>query len=82
MKLGDLSEHGNLAHIQQQQDGTWLIIVDEKTNPTQRQADMSLIHEMCHQYVYILHKPIGLEDEDIQSCMINVANQGGFRDRW
>lgn len=85
VELRDMRMQDWLGHIEQRRDQTWYIAINSEGHPTERQAEMTLIHEMCHQYVVgTLHKVSGLDDNDkgFQACMKNVANQDGFEDLW
>lgn len=60
--------------------GASLIVVDRTTNPTSRGALMTLIHEMCH--VKTNGKEFDVHGPKFQGCMLDVAEQGGFRGLW
>lgn len=82
--LGDLTAQDDLGHIYQREDGSWVIVIDRKGHPVERQAEMTLIHEMCHQEVMIAGSSAGLDGHSgaFEACMESVANHGGFKDLW
>lgn len=88
--LGDLSALDDLGHIFQRADGTWVIVVDRASHVVERQAEMTLVHEMCHQAVmggymrFAGQKDSGLDGHSgaFEACMRSVANRGGFKDLW
>lgn len=82
--LGDLTKQEELGHNDQRADGSWLIVVDRAGHPTERQAEMTMIHEMCHQETRIAKADAGLDGHSgsFEACMESVANHGGFKDLW
>jgi len=66
-------------------DGIWVLTIDTKTNPIMRVAEMTMIHEMCHQENLISGANEG-QDHDMdkahERCMLSVARQGGFNGLW
>src|SRR5260221_4664380 len=47
--ISDLSSIQDMGRIEHREDDTWVIFVDREANPVERQAELTLIHEMCHQ---------------------------------
>jgi hypothetical protein len=84
ISLLDLSKENEMGRITQRYDGTWLIEIDTKTNPTEKQAEMTLVHESCHQEDTVQGKNEGLDGhgEAFQTCMLNKAQDGIFKDLW
>ena len=80
----DLTQYDDVAKIDTLDDGEWLISIDKKMNPIEKQAEMSLIHEMCHQYDFVQNIDEGLSghNEKWYGCMLRVAEAGGMKDRW
>ena len=82
--LGDLTAQDDTAMIEIRDDGTWLITIDRGMHKTEKQAEMSLIHEMCHQEDFQGKANEGLDGHSyaFQACMVSVAERGGFKDLW
>jgi hypothetical protein len=58
-----------------------LIVISEKYNPSFREAQMTLLHEMCH----VKLSPVLVFDDhgpEFQQCMHNLANEGAFDELW
>jgi len=65
----------------------WHITIDKYSNPIEKQAEMTLAHEMCHvklKGTQSLTTDGVLDDhgEAFQSCMLNLAKRGAFKDLW
>ena len=56
-----------------------LIIINGYYDRSQREADLTLFHEMCH-----VATPIEIPDHGPkwQACMHNLANENAFNDLW
>ena len=65
-------------------DGSSLMLIDRGSNPIEKQAEMTMIHEMCHQENYLLKADEGVDGHSLafQSCMVRLADAGAFRDLW
>jgi hypothetical protein len=65
-------------------DGTWLIEIDRQSHALEKQAEMSEIHEMCHQSDIISGADEGLDSHSnaFEACMLSVAKRGGFKGTW
>jgi hypothetical protein len=69
-------------------EGGFRIEVDVETNATEKQAEMSLEHEMCHQYNKVNKIYDGIDDEGtqhgagFQACMVMLAQRGGMQGIW
>ena len=66
------------------EDGQWVIRIDKESNPIQRQAEMTLIHEMCHLSDKINGENEGFDGHSYawETCMENIAARGQFKDIW
>lgn len=84
IKFSDLSVLGDMATIDRYSNDTWLIRIDPAMHPTQKQAEMSLFHEMCHQEDKIAGADEGLDSHSnaFEVCMLSIAKQGGFKGLW
>jgi len=82
--LGDLSTLNDMALIEHRSDDTWLITIDPEMHATEKQAEMSLLHEMCHQEDKIAGADEGLDSHSnaFEGCMLSIAKQGGFKGLW
>lgn len=69
-------------------NGAYVIRIDRKTNPIQKTADFTLLHEMCHVKIGMSSDlTIGKQGLDthgplFQSCMLDLAGRGAFKDLW
>jgi hypothetical protein len=55
----------------------YIIEINPKYHLTQKQADITLLHEMCHVANWgKYHSP------EWQACMLDLAEQGAFSDLW
>jgi hypothetical protein len=87
----DLSEYKDMGATERLPDGRFLIRIDPKMHAVLRQADMTLLHEMCHVkrdlHIYIT---VGTTKDDLlddhgdsfQSCMIDLAKRGACQNLW
>ena len=82
--MGDLShEMGNTTV---DGDGRWHITIDRESNPVERQAELTLLHEQCHIYIHVTkqdEKPdFDPHGKQFQGCMLDLAHHGAFRLLW
>jgi hypothetical protein len=84
IELADLSKDQDSAFIHHDSDGLWHIQIDPHYNTTEEQAEMSLIHEDCHQYDSIngIDEGEDKHGQKFQDCMIRIADKGGFKGLW
>jgi hypothetical protein len=73
-------EMGNMG-VTYEEAGGPLIVISEKYHPSFKEAQMTLLHEMCHvklrnDHYFDIHGP------PFQQCMHDLANQGAFDDLW
>jgi len=82
--MGDLSVQDDMALLQYMNDDTWIITIDPNMRATEKQAEMSLIHEMCHQQDKVSGASEGLDghSDAWAACMLSVAKRGGFKNLW
>ncbi len=82
--LTDLTSIDDMARVSQRENGIWLIEIDIKTHPTEKQAEMDLAHEMCHQDDLISGVSEGLDfhSNAWKACMIHLAQNGVFDGLW
>ena len=78
---GDLSEQHYVGHTIQRGDGSFLLLVDRRTNPTASEAYLTVFHEQCHLSLWNTddfeqHGP------KFQSCMTQLALKGAFEELW
>ena len=84
---GNYTDHqmdGDIGWTIKRQDGTFEIAIDEKTNPTWRQTDLTLIHEMCHvkTWDYVRAHNEDVHGHAFQACMMEQAMSGHLEDLW
>jgi len=89
---GDLSQYDDMGRIDERGNGSMLITIDPRYHMTLKQADMSLLHEMCHEKTGLrINISVGLTQEEegfdghgpvFQNCMIDLAKKGAFKDLW
>lgn len=74
----------NMASLTHYQDDTWGILIDRKSNPYEKMAELSIAHESCHQYDHIQGLDEGLDhhSNNFQKCMQRLAAQGAFEKLW
>lgn len=84
IKIVDLGAWDHMAEVNQDGAGKWHIRIDAYDHPTEKQADMSVIHEMCHIEDEINKRNEGLDSHSgpFQACMVRVADLGGFTILW
>lgn len=82
---GNLTQLNDMGYTWKDDAGRFHITVDKETNPVERQARMTLLHEACHVEVET-HKlnrdPFDAHGIEFQNCMVNLAEHGAFRDLW
>jgi len=83
---GNLTQLNDMGYTWKENSGKFHITVDQETNPVERQAEMTLLHEQCHIEVEI-HNLNPKQDFDahgieFQNCMVNLATHGAFHDLW
>lgn len=80
----DLSSRDIMGRIEQRPDGTWIIFIDTETHPLEKEAEMTLIHEMCHQDNKVSNNEEGFDGhgDQFQACMIQHAKNGVFKGLW
>lgn len=81
--LSDLSDEDEMGEIIES-DRRFTIRIDILSHPLEKEAEITLIHEACHQSVKLSNGNEGLDGHsgDFQACMIHVASVGGFNDLW
>jgi hypothetical protein len=84
VRLADLSDLHSIADIRQMEDERWIIRIDRRSNPTINSADMSLLHEMCHEQDKISGQNEGLDghSDAFEACMVSLAQRGAFKGKW
>lgn len=83
VKWGDLTEKGDMGYSVIRADESWLITIDRKTNPTNGQAELTEMHEICHVYLYSKgDAEFNSHGDKFQACMLRLANQGAFKGLW
>src|SRR5579885_360065 len=88
----DLSRYNDMARMDKRPDGSVLISIDPRLNPDLREADMSLLHEMCHEKLELrINVPAGYTAIESsldphgpahEQCMIDLAERHAFHDLW
>jgi hypothetical protein len=84
IKIGDLSKQGDIAQTTRRPDGSFLIVLDQRLNPTLKQAEMTLIHEDCHVEDRQNDRDEGVNSHELawDACMFRVVDKGAFRGIW
>lgn len=79
-------EWANLG-LQNDMGMTWVdesgirqIRIDRKTNPVIRQAQLTLLHEMCH--IKTDGRELDVHGIKWQACMVDLAEHGAMHDLW
>lgn len=79
-------EWANLG-LQNDMGMTWVdesgirqIRIDRKTNPVIRQAQLTLLHEMCH--IKTDGREFDVHGIKWQACMVDLAEHGAMHDLW
>jgi len=89
----DLSQWDDMGRIERRSDGSFVILVDPKYHVALKQAQMTLLHEMCHEknllQINIVAGTTKDESEGLEghgaafdTCMLNIAQHGAFKDLW
>lgn len=65
-------------------DGTFSMTINKKFHPTLKQAEMTELHEMCHEEDLINDRDEGIDSHSnaFQACMKRVAVAGGMSPIW
>lgn len=67
-----------MGHTDVDGDGTVHIYIDRASHPIEKEAEMTLAHEMCH-----LRSGSSFDESDeFQGCMIDLAKRGAFKGIW
>ena len=82
--LTDLSADDEMGRVDFLDTGAFLISIDKGTNPTEKEAEFTMIHEDCHIWDKInkINEGIDSHNQNFQDCMIHIAERGGFKDLW
>jgi hypothetical protein len=82
--LTDLSKDDYMGYTDHRADGSWVILIDKESHPREKEAEMTLIHEMCHQENIISHNDEGIDGHSLafQACMLSKAKNGAFEFLW
>jgi hypothetical protein len=67
-----------MGHTDVDADGTPHIYIDKDSHPIEKEAEMTLAHEMCH----LKSGSAFDESEEFQGCMIDLAKRGAFKGIW
>lgn len=89
----DLSEWSDMGRTNRRADGSFIIQVDPKLHAVLKQAQMTLLHEMCHEKnllnINVIAGTTKVESEGLDShayafdsCMLDIAKKGAFKDLW
>lgn len=81
--LGDIQGDDDLARIVKVGD-IWVLTVDPRWHSTEKQAEMSELHEMCHEEDMINGEDEGFDQHSLafEACMESIAKRGGFKNLW
>jgi hypothetical protein len=88
IQYGDLTVRSEMGATRKRDDGSYLIIIDKSTNPILKTADFTLLHEMCHiklngtSEIAIGSKELDIHGPAFQTCMLDLATRGAFKDIW
>lgn len=82
--LTDLSKYDEMGRFSVEDNGRYLIAIDKKYHPLEKEAELTLAHEMCHLNNYVEGVDEGFDSHGrmFQRCMLRIANHGGFNDLW
>jgi len=79
VRYANLDKHGNIGELNTRLFSGDVIRIDPALNVTDEQVRFTLIHEMCHEKF----RREDVEDGPLwQSCMIDIAQRGGFQGLW
>lgn len=75
---------GKMGQAHQNPDDTWVISIDIVSNPIEKQAELTMIHEACHQQDLMRGEDEGVDGhgEAFQACMLEKAGRGAFKGLW
>jgi hypothetical protein len=74
--LSDLKDA--MGHTDIYESGTVHIYIDRHSHPLEKEAEMTMAHEMCH---LRSESPFD-ESEEFQGCMVDLAKRGAFKGLW
>ena len=80
VEWANLTDQHDMGMTWVDQAGARQIRVDKSTNPVLKQAEMTLLHEMCH--VKTDAKELDSHGLKWQACMVDLADHGAFHDLW
>lgn len=83
--MHDLTPQDWLGHLEFDPfNQRWTISIDVEAHPTEKQAEMTLVHEMCHEWDHVHDINEGEDGHNSahEDCMLSVAKKGGFHDLW
>jgi hypothetical protein len=86
VRWGDLTAQNDMGHtLCHSTDEGWRcsIVIDRDTNPVERSAKFTLLHEMCH--VAVDTSSASEFDEHgpkFQACMLQLGKDGVLKDLW
>lgn len=80
VNFGDLSVINDMGMTYKRDDGSFQIVIDRKSNPVLRQAEMTELHEECH--IATWKEEFDAHGIKFQQCMVDKAVHGAFHDLW
>jgi hypothetical protein len=82
--LGDLTAEEYMGLTTQRSDGSFLITIDTKTHPLEKEAELTLLHELCHVDDKVAGASEGWDghSDAFQACMQHLAANGALKDLW
>ena len=86
IRIRNLTSENIMGHLDFNEGAkyNWIISIDHDAHPFEKQAEATLIHEMCHQWDHVHDIDEGLDghNQNHEDCMIRVAHKGGWHDIW
>ena len=86
VKWGDLTAQNDMGQtlcVHTEEGYRCTIIIDRNTNPIERSAKLTLVHEMCHVVVDTSSaREFDAHGPKFQACMLERAKEGTLSDLW
>lgn len=82
--LAVIPTNDDMGNIIKTDDGIFIITIDPRVHAVEKQAEMTELHEMCHEEDMVMHEDEGFDGHSyaFEACMESIAKRGGFRHLW